>query len=139
MPGITHMALVSLEKAGILKFVISQVFFFPCLCDSIFLLLKLDYLKQCANSTWPMQGWLYFWWIKDISSYSFFLYSQRMQLKTYCVLVSYLHCHLSIAFWSNGVHELFGNFLNKKQLGYGFAEYDSSHFEPSIYPTKQKS
>ena len=28
MPGITHMALVSLEKAGILKFVISQVFFF---------------------------------------------------------------------------------------------------------------
>jgi hypothetical protein len=28
MPSITHMALVALEKAGILKFVISQVFFF---------------------------------------------------------------------------------------------------------------
>lgn len=45
MPSITHMALVALEKAGILKFVISQVFF-PCLCDSIFLLLKLDYLED---------------------------------------------------------------------------------------------
>lgn len=74
-----------------------------------------------------------------MSSYSFFLCSQRMGLKTYCVLVSYLHCHLSIAFWLNGVHEHFGKFLNKKQLGYGFAEYDSSYFEPSICPTKQKA